>query len=168
MNLNDFDATQIAPREDFTPIPDGTYRAVIVDSESKPTKKGGEYLEFTYEVTDGEFKGRKVWSRHNMINESAKTEEIAARELSAICHAVGVMKPGMDGVNLRNKPLSIRVEFIAAGTPQRSGGVREKATNEVKAWKAVEGGNAPPFTPATQPANTGGTQRPSWAGRNAA
>ena len=159
-NLSGFDASTIAPREDFTPLPAGEYRVVIVDSDMKPTKKNdGQYLEVSYEVIEGEYKGRKLWSRHNLDNPNQKTVEIAQRELSAICHAVGILQP-RDSQQLHNKPLSVRVEFIPA-----DGFKQQKDGNEIKAWKAVEGGAQ---TSAPQhPAPVAATGAAPWK-RNAA
>src|SRR5690606_14954828 len=91
--IGHFDATNVAPSEDFSPIPVGEYSAHIVDSDVKPTKNNtGHYAELEFEVTAGEFKGRKVWARLNLDNPNPKAVEIAQRELSAICHAVGVLQ----------------------------------------------------------------------------
>ena len=76
----------------------------------KPTKNGdGAYLELTFEVLDGEYKGRKVWANLNLENPSQTAVKIARAELSSICRAVGVMTPS-DSTDLHNLPLVIRVK----------------------------------------------------------
>ena len=86
-DLHGFDANQVKPTTDFVPLPAGKYLAVIVESEFKPTKSGnGSYLELTFEVIDGEHKGRKLWARLNLDNPNPTAVEIARAELSAICH----------------------------------------------------------------------------------
>ena len=71
-NLNGFDANNVDPATDFEPIPAGKYLAVITDSEMKPTKSGsGHYLELTFQVIDGPFKNRLLWSRLNLDNPNA-------------------------------------------------------------------------------------------------
>lgn len=160
-NLSGFDANNIDPAQDFTPLPTGEYRAQIVDSEMRPTKKGdGNYLALEYDVLDGQYKGRKVWSRHNLDNPNPKASEIAQRELSAICHAVGVLRPN-DSTELHYKPMVIRVEFVPAG------GNKTKDGNDVKAWKKDEGGlgNAPTATTAgaTSASTTASPSSPPWA-----
>ncbi len=109
-DLNHFDATQVDPAVDFEPLPAGKYVAVITDSEMKATKSGtGHYLELTFQVVDGPHKGRLLWSRLNLDNPNAMTVQIAQAELSAICHAVGVLKP-KDSIELHNLPLQITVK----------------------------------------------------------
>jgi hypothetical protein len=99
-NLNGFNAHNIDPATDFEPIPAGKYLAVITDSEMKATKNGnGYYLELTFQVIDGPYKNRLLWSRLNLHNPNEQAVQIAQGELSAICRAVGVMQP-KDSVDL--------------------------------------------------------------------
>lgn len=108
-NLNGFNANEVEPAVGFDPIPAGKYLAVITESEMKPTKSGvGQYLQFTFQIIDGEHKGRLLWARLNLDNPNATTVKIARAELSAICRAVGVMAP-KDSVELHNLPLVIKV-----------------------------------------------------------
>ena len=108
-HLNNFDANTVEPVDSFEPIPAGKYLAVITESEMKPTKSGsGHYLELKFQIIEGEFKGRPLWSRLNLDNPNAQAVRIARGELSAICRAVGVMQP-KDSVELHNLPLSIKV-----------------------------------------------------------
>ncbi|HYD02461.1 MAG TPA: DUF669 domain-containing protein [Phycisphaerales bacterium] len=108
-HLNNFDANQVEPSVGFDPVPAGSYLAVITESEMKPTKSGGgKYLQLTFQVLDGEFKGRLLWARLNLENDNETTVKIARAELSAICRAVGVMAP-RDSCELHNVPLTIKV-----------------------------------------------------------
>lgn len=110
-NLSGFNASQVEPSQDFEPIPAGKYLAVITESEMKPTKNGsGQYLQLSFQILDGPFKGRFVWARLNLNNTNPTTVQIARQELSAICRAVGVMTPG-DSVELHNIPLLITVKL---------------------------------------------------------
>lgn len=107
--LNGFNANEVDPNFAFEPIPAGKYLALITESEMKPTKSGaGQYLQFTFQIIDGEYKGRLVWSRLNLDNPNATTVKIARAELSAICRAVGVLAP-KDSVELHNVPLVVTV-----------------------------------------------------------
>lgn len=108
-DLSGFDANQVEPTGDFEPIPAGKYQAVIIDSEMKPTKAGtGSYLQLTFQIIDGEYKNRLLWTRLNLDNPNATAVQIARAELSAICRAVGVLTP-KDSVELHNLPLVIHV-----------------------------------------------------------
>ena len=110
-NLNGFDARTVDPTADFEPIPAGQYIMAISESEMKATKSGsGSYLQLEFVVLEGDCKGRKVWARLNLNNPNARAVKIARGELSAICHAVGVMQP-RDSVELHNLPLVVSVKL---------------------------------------------------------
>lgn len=104
-----FDAREVEPSSGFDPIPAGKYDVIITDTEMKPTKSGtGEYLEVSFQIIEGEHKGRMLWTRLNLDNPNATAVEIARKDLSAICHSVGVMTPG-DTVELHGIPLVVNV-----------------------------------------------------------
>ena len=108
-NLGNFDASKVDPASSFDPIPAGKYLAAIVASELRPTKSGsGHYLELTFEIAEGQHKGRRLWARLNLDNPNPQAVQIARGELSAICRAVGVLQP-RDSAELHNLPLSIKV-----------------------------------------------------------
>jgi hypothetical protein len=109
-NLNGFNANTVEPSTDFEPIPAGKYLAVITGSEMKPTKAGtGSYLELTFQVAEGDYKGRLLWARLNLDNPNAMAVKIARGELSSICRAVGVLEP-RDSCELHNLPLVVTVK----------------------------------------------------------
>jgi hypothetical protein len=125
-NLNGFNANNVEPTSDFEPIPAGKYLAVITASEMKPTKAGnGSFLELTFEIVEGECKGRKLWARLNLDNPNPLAVKIARSELSAICRAVDVMEP-KDSTALHNLPLVITVKQKA----DAEGEIR----NEIKSY----------------------------------
>ena len=108
-HLNNFDANNVDPSVALDPIPAGKYIAVITESEMKLTKAGGgKYLQLTFQIIDGEYKGRLAWVRLNLENKSEMTVRIARAELSAICRACGVMQP-KDSIELHGVPLEITV-----------------------------------------------------------
>ncbi len=109
-DLQGFDARTVEPAAEFEPIPAGKYMAAITESELKPTKNGaGSYLQLTFQILDGPYKNRLVWTRLNLDNPNATAVQIARGELSALCRAVGVMAPN-DSVELHNLPLLITVK----------------------------------------------------------
>ena len=137
-NLQGFNANDHDPIGDFDALPPGQYLAMATDSEMKPTKSGsGSYLQIVWEVIDGEYKGRKLWSRLNLDNPNRTAVEIAQRELSSICRAVEVMKPE-DSAELHGKPLVLKV-----GTEKRAD--TGELSNRVKGYaSAAKGIMAPP------------------------
>jgi hypothetical protein len=135
-NLNGFDASQVEPTS-FDPLPAGKYLAVITESEMRPTKKGaGQFLNLTFEVIEGEYKGRKVWARLNLKNPNPQAEQIARGQLSAICRAVGVMAP-KDSLELHNLPLVVTVKVKKRDD---TGDLQ----NEVSGYAKKESAAAPP------------------------
>jgi len=136
-NLNGFDASQVEPTASFDPIPAGKYLAAITESEMKPTKNGsGNYLQLTFTVLDGEYKNRVLWARLNLNNPNATAVKIARSELSALCHAVGVLQP-RDSVELHNIPLLITVKLKKR---EDTG----ELTNEIKGYEPkASAGQAP-------------------------
>lgn len=135
MSLLNFDARNVQPFADMAPIPAGEYPAIIVDSALKDTKdRNGQYLELTHEVIDGPFKGRKVWSRLNLVNRNPQTVTIAQQQLSSICHAVGRLTV-QDSSELHNLPMLIRVEFRAANPADP----KSRDGNDIKVWKPLAG-----------------------------
>ncbi len=110
-NLNGFNALNVEPTNNTEPLPAGKYVAVITESEMKPTKNGGgSYLQLTFTIIEGEYKNRVLWARLNLNNPNVTAVKIARAELSAICHAVGVMQP-RDSIELHNLPLVINVKL---------------------------------------------------------
>lgn len=148
------------PSQDFSPIPVGEYVVQIVDSDTKPTKRGdGHRLEMTFEVTDGQYKGRKVWQGYNVDNPNPKAVEIAQREIRSIREATGQLG-AMDSQEFHYKPMLVRVDI------EESAGYSPK--NVIKSYKALAGaaGNAP--TQPTAAATPASPSSPPWAQRNAA
>jgi len=148
-DLSGFDAREVEPAVGFDPIPAGKYVAVITESEFKPTRSGvGRYLQLTFQIVEGEHKGRLLWARLCLDHPNAQTVRIARAELSAICRAAGVMAP-KDSVELHNLPLVITV-----GQKKRDD--NGEFTNVIKGY-AKKGA----ATPAAAPGNGQGST-PPW------
>jgi hypothetical protein len=148
-NLKGFNAQEVEPQSDFEPIPAGDYTAMIVESEMKPTKNGnGEYLQLVFEVCDGQYQSRKIFARLNLNNPNQTAVDIAQRELSAICHAVGVLTPD-DSMDLHDKPMTVKVKI------RQSPGYDPQ--NEIAAYKPLSGGGS--SKPA---ASASGAPRKPW------
>jgi len=134
MNLDGFNAEEIEPRQSFDLLPAGKYRVVISESEEKQTKKGdGSYLSLTMTVLDGEHEGRKLFDRLNLNNPNDVAAGIARQTLSAICRAVGVMKPDSSS-DLHDIPLVAVVKIV----PPKD---NYEAKNEVKGYESAGAGS---------------------------
>jgi len=152
-----FDATQVAPQESIAPIPAGVYLAHIVDSDVAATRSGGEMVKLTFQVLQGQFVNRKVFANINVRNPSADAERIGQSQLSALCHAVGVVNL-QDTAQLHMRPVMIRVKIRKDDTGQYGD------RNEVTGYEASQGG---PAGPAATPAATA-AQRPAFPPTGAA
>ena len=152
MELNGFNAADIEPNASRDPIPAGWYKAVITESEEKPTKaQTGSYLQMTFEIVEGTHQGRKVFSRLNLNNPNTTAVEIAQRERSGICRAVGVLTP-RSSQDLHDKPLSVKIKV----TPARDGYEPGNEISEYAAANAGTGGSA------TTGEKAAGAAKPPW------
>ena len=152
MALLNFDATTIAPQENLTPIPAGTYVARIIESDVRPLKSGnGDGLLLTFEIIDGPYARRRVWANINVRHISEEAQRIGQQQLSSLCHAVGVLKL-QDSVQLHDRPLKIRVAV------RKDDKYEER--NEIKGYEALQSSAAAPAPAAAQPQQTRPT--PPW------
>ena len=116
--------------DDFEPITPGDYVALIVASEKKETKaKTGYYLEFTFQIVEGEFKERRIWDRLNLWNANKTAVKIANQRLAEIRQATGVLNPS-SSEELHDKPLLLKV---VTRTRSDTG----ELTNEIKKVSSV-------------------------------
>lgn len=109
--VDEFNAGDVDPMNDFSPIPAGKYIAVMTQSEWVQTKKGdGEYLNLTWQIVEGKHKGRSLWSRLNLRNKNQLAVQIAQAELSSICRAIGILIV-RDTVQLHDIPIVLTVKL---------------------------------------------------------
>lgn len=131
-NLN-FNAQTVEPQAAFDPLPAGWYPMQIVESELKPTSNGeGQYLQLKLQVINGDHANRVVYERLNIVNKNSTAQEIAYRNLSAICHATGVIQVE-DSQQLHGIPMEVKLGV----RPAQNG---YDASNEVKGYRAIGGG----------------------------
>ena len=146
-----FDASQVAPQQATGPLPAGTYLAHITESDIRDLSSGnGKGLKLTFEIIDGQFKGRKVWENLNIQHTNEDTQRISQSQLSALCHAVNVIKL-LDTAALHFKPVRINVTV-------REAQGQYKASNNIKGYEAV-GAVAAPAAAYTPPPVA---ETPAW------
>lgn len=142
-----FNAQNVAPQSAFDPLPAGDYIAQITDSSIKPTKAGtGMSLSLTWTILDGQYVNRKVFDRINVQNQNPEAEKIGQSQLSAICHATGVMNL-QDTQQLHMRPCKIKLKIRK---DEQYGD-----SNEVKGVSAATG------APASSSAPFGNVSQPS-------
>jgi hypothetical protein len=142
------DLTQFFGGEAFVPdtiertstadvFPPGDYPAMIEASDMKATKAGdGQYLEITYQILDGPFKGRKFWDRLNLHNPNQLAMTIARECLANICDACGVS-------------LARQTEELHGKTLVLAMKIDKKGDNRVRKYKPIA-----EYVPNAQPAAT--------------
>lgn len=131
-----FNAATVSPQQSFQALPAGVYTCMAVESEVKPTKSGaGQIANFTLQVMEGPFNGRKLFARINIQNQNPDAEKIGQSQLSALCHAVGVLNVA-DTAQLHNRPFRAKVKVRKDDTG------RYEDQNEVSGYESV--GDAAP------------------------
>ena len=179
VNLSNVNLDNVQANQVLEAIPPGWYDAVITGSEMKPTRDGsGQYLQFEIQVTGGQYAGRKLFDRLNLVNNNPTAVEIAYKTLKSIYNAVG--KARVDSSNeLHGIPLKVKAKVRAAEG-------QYSATNEVQGYDhatsahETAGGAAPavgapggappwaaaqhpqPQTPAAQPQQPAPAPAPAW------
>jgi hypothetical protein len=105
-----FDASTVEPTTPFEVMPPGKYLVQVVASEMRPTKDGmGQYLFLELDVLEGQYAGRKLFDRLNLVNSNPDTVQMAQRSLSALCRAAGKMQVS-NSEQLHMIPLMIDVK----------------------------------------------------------
>jgi hypothetical protein len=160
-----FNSSQHDTMRDFSPLPTGEYISQITKSEMKPNKKKtGQYLELTFDVIQGEHKGKKFWVRLNLINPSPKAVEIANNELTTIVRAInnGNNMIVEDSQILHGKPLLVAVKATPATNTAAAGNevTFYKQLNSGASASSGSGGDASPFDDEVPVTNADGEQQP--------
>ncbi len=141
-----FNAAAVQPQESISPIPAGVYLAQVVESDVRPLKSGkGRALALTFQVLNGAYANRKVFANLNVEHrESAEAERIAQAQLSALCHAAGVINV-QDTTQLHMRPVNIRVKVRKDETGQYGD------KNEVTGYEAAGQAGGPTAAGAARP-----------------
>jgi hypothetical protein len=158
---NGFDSNSVEPQQDYEVLPPGKYPVVCENAEVKTTKKGdGHYLEVCVQIVDGQYRGRKLWSRMNIDNPSEVAQRIGLSQLAGLCKAVGIAVLS-DEKDLLGKSCIANVKV-------------KDEQNEIRSWSASGGvdpeqtaGRAVRSTQPTQPTQPDTSpmpaNRPPWA-----
>lgn len=104
-----FDAQQYDPTQGVGSLPIGKHPVIVESSEVKANKANdGGYLQLNLRIIDGPQQGTTGAYRLNLYHSNQQTVEIAHRQLSAICHVIGVFQV-TDSSQLHNLPFLIEV-----------------------------------------------------------
>ena len=76
---------------DLPPVPDGTYHAIVMDSEIKTTAKGGTMIVLYWSIIGDGHDGRRIRQNYNVVCPgSKKAEDIAKADMASACQAMGL------------------------------------------------------------------------------
>jgi len=107
--IQPFNAQQYDPTQGVGSLPIGKHPVIIESSEVKANKaNNGGYLQLNLRIIDGPQQGTTGAYRLNLYHTNQQTVEIAHRQLSAICHVVGVFQV-QNSEQLHNLPFLIEV-----------------------------------------------------------
>lgn len=152
-----FEASQHESMEErnYDPIPNGVYKVMITASEIKDTKNNdGRYVSLTFEIVEGDYKGRKLFNNLNLWNKSAQAVAIAQKELKTICDAV--RKPRInDTCELHDIVMQARV---VVGKRKDTG----EPQNEIKMYAPIGANMDAKAEQPTASASAGGGQKRPW------
>lgn len=113
-----FDASTVEPAGSYDLLPEGEYVVSVESCEMKQSKASGDqYLQFKFVVMQGEYTKRLIFHNINKWSKNEMARQIADRELSAICHATGIIKP-RDTAELVGIPMLAKITIEKDKTGQ--------------------------------------------------
>lgn len=130
-----FDQNEIAEaqKDNYSPIPAGTYIAQINRSEVKSTKAGtGSYLSLGFQIIDGEYANRVIFQNITLANPNQVAAQIGREQLAQLAGACGIYQLG-DSQELHGIPMQIRVGIEVDKTGQY------EPSNNIKKFMALQG-----------------------------
>ena len=160
-------------------IPAGMYQAIITASGGDPkdertgedglvsSRSGtGRYLPMTFEIIQGDYKGRQIFKNFNLENNNRQAVDIALRELKELLLAVGwdfVKNPSgpNDTEEIHNIPMTLEITI-------RKDKKSDDERNEIKHFKPRQVPGMPAAAPAAgaKPAPAAAPAAAPWARNN--
>ena len=155
--LQAFNAQQFDPTQGGGSLPVGRHPVIIESSEVKANKANdGGYLQLNLKLIDGPQMGTTGAYRLNLYHSNPQTAEIAHRQLSAICHVIGVFNV-QDSQQLHNIPFIVEVGLQKGEEAAQKGYTEVKKVFDINGNEPGKAGQgAPAAQPQQQPAAQGG------------
>lgn len=112
----------IEEQQEFTPIPDGTYKFLIDESREKEPRAGGApYLALKLIVAEGPHENRHFYCNLSIQHPSDTPRNIALARLKELCDGIGIKDiSSMDPEDLENKFIIGRVKNTKKGDREYS------------------------------------------------
>lgn len=111
-----YDATNGEMMNERSALPAGEYTAAMVKSDRTQAKSNANnsYIACEFEVTEGQFQGRRFWTNLNLWNSNSQAVDIAQRELNSIMHACGRLRVN-DTEELHGIPMRVKLKVKTDG-----------------------------------------------------
>jgi hypothetical protein len=114
----------------FDLLPIGVYPAQIIEAAVTQPQSGDGYgIEATWQITGGDYEGRRVWQRIIFQHSSNQAQDIGRREFKDLCDACGITK-GFNSVEpLKFIPCKIRI-----GVKKDKDGIYDDKNKVTRVW----------------------------------
>ncbi len=167
MQITNFDATGIEPRQSVGSHPPGTFPVVITNTYGQETPSDSEVKTGCMLCVVFTSQQGSIINRYNIFNANETTVKIAKEQLSALCHATGVFKLTIVDGNNQMLPLDQWAREIRNARAVIEIGPQIKDPKYMEVKKVYDAaGNEPGKNPAAapQPAAQGGGWNAAPAG----
>ena len=155
MELN-FEVIELDTRRDFEPLPAGWYGASIFETEEKISKAGNKYLNVTFEITNADHAGRRVWQHYNVYYPDLEKQARARQECHKLSTALGFANIPANSEDMLDIHLDILLKI-----EEGSGGYGPK--NKVTGYRSAPSPKPPVANTAPLPkAANGDLDGPDW------
>ena len=133
----EFDPGAVEPRDNFDPVPAGTYVAEIIESDVVETKsRSGQMVKLTWKISEGDYENRRIFDQINFRNANEVAQRIGQQMLGELCTACGLRGPLDDTEHLHGVPVRIKVAI----DPAKDG---YEAKNVIKRYSPADEASAP-------------------------
>ena len=91
--MADLDFNLLEPSEEdrsFDPLPEGWYKASVLETERSTSQAGNDMLNVTFEITQADHAGRRAWNNFNLWHPAENVIGIAQRQFSDMARACGL------------------------------------------------------------------------------
>lgn len=143
-------------------VPAGKYRCIVLGSEEKPNKDGkpGSHVQFEYQISEGAFKGQKIFERFNFNNPNEQAVNIAFSQFKQLAEACG--KPDCADTDLLNNSV-----IVVTYGPQKNNPQYSEVKKREPGTSSLDGYVAPAATTTKSGGDTASagsaSGKPSWA-----
>ena len=107
---------------DLPPVPDGTYHAIVMDSEIMTTAKGGTMIVLYWSIIGDGHDGRRIRQNYNVVCPgSKKAEDIAKADMASACQAMGLDGyEDTDELHMQEIKIKVSTEAGSNGYPPKN------------------------------------------------